>query len=70
MDNNPKILKNPKANVIVRELTDSGIKLAIRAWANNEDFWDVSTEILENCKTAFDDAGIAIQPFVKEFSKQ
>lgn len=70
MDSNPKILKNPKANVIVRELTDSGIKLAVRAWANNEDFWDVSSELLENCKTAFDETGVEIQPFVKEFSKQ
>lgn len=70
MDSNPKILKDPSAVVVVTQLTDSGIKLAIRAWATNENFWDVSSEILENCKAAFDQAGIAIQPFVKEFSKQ
>jgi small conductance mechanosensitive channel len=28
----------------------------------------MTSDILENCKTAFDAAGIAIQPFVKEFS--
>lgn len=69
MHNHPKVLKHPDAAVAVRELTDSGIKLAIRAWTKNEDFAEVSSDILEQCKTAFDTAGIAIQPFVKEFSK-
>lgn len=69
LDNHPKILKHPEATVSVKELTDSGIKLAIRAWSKNEDFGDVSSDILEQCKTAFDDAGIAIQPFMKEQSK-
>ena len=69
LDNHPKVLKHPEAVVAVRELTDSGIKLAIRAWTKNEDYADVTSEILENCKTAFDDAGISIQPFMKEFSK-
>jgi small conductance mechanosensitive channel len=69
MNSNPKILKQPHATVSVKELTDSGIKISIRAWSKNEDFNEVSSEILENCKTAFDDAGISIQPFMKEFSK-
>lgn len=69
LDNHSKILKHPEATVSVKELTDSGIKLAIRAWSKNEDFGDVSSDILEQCKTAFDEAGIAIQPFMKEQSK-
>lgn len=68
LESNPKILKHPEATVTVRELTDSGIKIAIRAWSKNEDFGDVTSEILENCKTAFDAAGISIQPFLKELS--
>ena len=35
----------------------------------NEDFAEVSSDILENCKEAFDKAGIVVQPFVRETSK-
>jgi len=68
LDRNPNILKHPKAHVTVRELTDSGIKLAIHAWAKKENFAEVSSDILENCKIAFDNAGVSFQPFVKEIS--
>lgn len=68
LNNNPKVLKDPVAAVVVKELTDSGIKIAIRAWAKNEDFFDVSATILEDCKNAFDAANIAFQPYVRERS--
>lgn len=66
---NPKILKTPAPSVSVKELTDSGIKLAIRVWTKNQDFGDVSSDILEDTKTAFDIEKIAFQPFLKEDSK-
>lgn len=68
LNNNPKVLQTPKPEVFVKNLTDSAIQLAVRPWANSEDFGVVFTETLENCKTAFDAAGIVIQPYVKEFS--
>jgi small conductance mechanosensitive channel len=68
LNNNPKVLKKPQAEVSVKNLTDSSIQLAVRPWANNKDFWDVYADTLERCKLAFDAAGIAIQPFVKEAS--
>lgn len=70
LDANSKILKHPAPSVSVREMTDSGIKLAIRAWSLNEDFSEVSSAVLEDCKTAFDQAKIDYQPFVRENSKQ
>ncbi|MBG6060424.1 small conductance mechanosensitive channel [Flavobacterium sp. CG_9.1] len=66
LNNNPKILQTPAAQVSIKGLTDSGIQLAVRPWATNEDFWDVYSDTLENCKQAFDAAGICFQPFVKE----
>jgi small conductance mechanosensitive channel len=66
LKNNSKVLKTPEAEVSVKLLTDSSIQLAVRPWANNADFGVVSSDILENCKLAFDAAGILIQPFVKE----
>lgn len=68
LKNNPKVLKTPAAEVSVKNLTDSSIQLAVRPWANNEDFWGVYADTLEGCKVAFDSAGIVIQPFVKEAS--
>ncbi|MBF2708828.1 mechanosensitive ion channel family protein [Flavobacterium soyangense] len=69
LNNNPKILKTPAAEVSVKLLTDSSIQLAVRPWANNADFGVVSSDTLESCKLAFDAAGIVIQPFVKEVSR-
>jgi small conductance mechanosensitive channel len=69
LNTNPKILKQPEAVVVVRELTDSGIKLAIRAWSKNEDFAEISAAILEDCKTAFDESKIDYQPFIRETTK-
>lgn len=68
LNSNPKVLKTPEAEVSVKLLTDSSIQLAVRPWANNEDFGTVYSETLERCKLAFDAAGIVIQPFVKEVS--
>lgn len=70
MKNHPKVLKNPAPTVVIDSLTDSSVVLAIRPWTKNEHFWEVYSDVLENCKTAFDEAGIAIQPFVKEESKK
>ncbi|RXR24034.1 MULTISPECIES: mechanosensitive ion channel family protein [Flavobacterium] len=69
MNNHPNVLKTPAPEVLVRDLTDSAIHLAIRPWSKNEDFGKVSSDILEQCKTAFDEKGITIQPFVRDVSK-
>lgn len=68
LKNNPKVLQNPAAEVSVKNLTDTAIQLAVRPWANHADFGVVYSETLENCKIAFDAAGIAIQPYVREAS--
>lgn len=69
LNNNPKILKTPIAEVSVKNLTDNAIQLAVRPWANNEDFGAVFSDTLESCKLAFDAAGIVVQPYVRESSK-
>jgi small conductance mechanosensitive channel len=69
MKSHPKVLKTPEPIVLVRDLTDSAIHLAIRPWSKNEDFGQVSSDILEQCKTAFDEKGITIQPFVRDIAK-
>lgn len=66
INSDPKILQEPKPSVVVKELTDSGIKIAVRAWTKNIDYADVSSDLLEECKTAFDQAHIYFQPYLKE----
>lgn len=70
MRNNPKVLTTPAPEVGVKNLTDNAIQLAVRPWAKNEDFGAVFSETLENCKLAFDAAGIIIQPYIRESSTQ
>lgn len=65
---NNKILTTPEASVTVRNFSDHAIHLAVRAWCKNEYFPEVNSYILENCKEAFDQKGIEIQPFIKEKS--
>jgi small-conductance mechanosensitive channel len=61
-----KYFKHPTRS-FVKNLTDSAIELAVRPWAKRR-LWCRFTETLENCKTAFDAAGIVIQPYLKEMS--
>lgn len=58
---NSKILKEPKPTIDVIALTDVSVKLAIRAWSNNEDFSVVFSETLEDCKTKLQDVGIVFK---------
>lgn len=69
MQDHPKVLKNPAPTVAVKNLTDSAIILAINPWAKNADFGGMTSDVLENCKEAFDAAGIVTQPYVREASK-
>jgi len=69
MTYNKKVLKNPAPIVAVRELTPSAILLAIRPWSKNEDFSEMTAEVLEACKAAFDTAGLSIQSYNVEFAK-
>jgi small conductance mechanosensitive channel len=66
---NTKVLKSPKAAIVVKELTDVGIKIGIRAWTKNENFTDACSSILENCKIEFEKAGIEIKPVIVETNK-
>ena len=68
--NDPKILKTPPPTVFVKNLVDNGVVISIFLWANNENFDEINRKALENCKLAFDKAGIQFQPYVQELSKE
>ena len=59
---NDKILQTPPAQVDISEYQDSGIKLFMRVWVKNEDYWTVKFALQNNLKTILDKYGVTI-PF-------
>jgi len=68
VDNDPRVLKDPSAEIVVTGLVDNGVSMAVRPWATNADFWSMHAAVLEHIKVELYAAGIEFQPFVKEFS--
>lgn len=68
IEHDPRVLKEPEPAVVVTGLVDNGVTIAVRPWAKNSDFWDMHSDVLERSKSELYQAGIEIQPFVKEAS--
>ena len=62
LEGDERILPDPAPVVVVKNLGESGIDIAIRAWVNREHYWNVFFELQEKVKNSFDAAGITI-PF-------
>lgn len=58
MKSHPLILAEPAPTVDVLELADSKVTLAVRPWAQNRDYWQARSEVLELIKVRFEEAGI------------
>lgn len=68
VNNDPRVLKNPAPTVEVVALVDNGVRIAVKPWAKNSDYSNVYADTLEQAKLQLDQAGIDIQPFMKESS--
>ena len=62
MNAHEKVLPSPKPVVIVTELGDSSVNLALRAWTNTSNLWGVQWDLNRDIVRAFKEAGIVI-PF-------
>lgn len=58
----PRILAEPKPAVMVKDLGESSVDFAVRAWVNTPDWWATRCELIERIKLAFDAEDIEI-PF-------
>lgn len=47
MKNHPKVLEIPAPALIVSDLTDTGINLVLQPWSKNENFSEMSSDVLE-----------------------
>jgi len=61
-DENIRTEEGKEAMVVVTELADSSVNLAVRYWTTSETFWPTKFKMIENIKAAFDREGIEI-PF-------
>lgn len=57
---NSLILTNPAPTIMVIELGESCIDIAVRPWVKTGDYWPVRADLLQTIKETFDDQGISI----------
>jgi small conductance mechanosensitive channel len=60
-----RFLKEPAPQVVVQSMQDSYVNLVIRAWAGNQDYWDVYWQQMRNLKEKIEKAGLHI-PFPRQ----
>ncbi|MEG2000292.1 MAG: mechanosensitive ion channel [Evtepia sp.] len=58
LSSHPKALSVPEPFVRVLSYGDHAIEYAVRVWSNNEDYYDLQFDIMEQIKLAFDENGI------------
>lgn len=57
---NSLILTDPAPTIMVLELGESCIDIAVRPWVKTGDYWVVRAELLQTIKETFDEQGISI----------
>ena len=57
---NELILSDPAPTIMVLELADSSINIAVRPWVKTADYWVVRADMLQTIKETFDEQGISI----------
>ena len=60
MTSHPLVLSDPAPAVDVLELGESSVNLAVRPWTSTDDYGRVRSEMLEQMKLRFEDAGISM----------
>jgi small conductance mechanosensitive channel len=60
IETEPKFLKDPAPQIIVQSYQDSNLSLAIRAWTNINDYWDIYWKHMRNIREKIEEAGLKI----------
>lgn len=65
LENEMRVLKDPKPTVDVAELAASSVDIYVRPWVKTSDYWSTRCALIEKVKLAFDEKGISI-PFPQQ----
>ena len=60
INENPLVLQDKDKVVVVDDLSDSSVVMAVKCHVKTEDYWTLRGELLENIKLCFDKEGIMI----------
>lgn len=60
LDADNRILKDPAPAMMLLELADSSVNLAVRPWVESADYWAVRGDLLERVKQALENNGLSI----------
>lgn len=60
IDNDSRILKDPKPFIAVSELADSSVNLVVRVWAETANYWGIYFDLTENVYKTFEKEGLNI----------
>lgn len=55
-----RVLADPEPQIVVAELADSSVNIAVRPWVNSADYWGVFFDTTEKAKMEFDRERISI----------
>ncbi len=55
-----RVLKDPAPVIMVLELADSSVNLAVRPWVKTEDYWATRGDLLHKMKIELEGAGLSI----------
>ena len=62
MKSHPLVLDDPEPAVVITELADSSVNLALRPWTNTENYWAVKGDVSKAVLEGLPEAGVEI-PF-------
>ncbi len=60
VESDDRILKEPAPQIVIAELADSSVNIAVRVWCKAENYWGIYFDMLEKVKLTFDAEGISI----------
>jgi len=55
-----RLLTNPEPTIMVLELGESSVDIAVRPWVKSDDYWAARADLLQTIKETFDSEGISI----------
>ena len=60
LQSHDRVMKEPAPVVLLMDLADSSVNIAVRPWVATKDYWVVRAELLERIKAALEGEGLSI----------